>query len=250
MSEFVKPTRKTVSIRDAFSELIGKDLVKDLHDGEEICPVCHGTGLCINDNVYGLSDDPDKKVGHFPYRHQSLGYCRNCYNGVVRRCQYCGKLMPRGSLVCDCDAVKKLRAEERARKERETLAKAEKHEPDALGSLFEMAQSDFFPNNEGYFREWNEFFEAWDEEADVPDEKPLYVWGTNTVEMHLDASDIVSLACEDLYEDAYSDIGTEAIEEMQKFLDEWKKKNGRTSYVQTSKHAIRIPWEEHKEETE
>lgn len=58
MPEFVKPIRKVVNIEDAFGELIGKKLIKDLHDNEEICPVCRGTGLCIENNPYGLSDDP------------------------------------------------------------------------------------------------------------------------------------------------------------------------------------------------
>lgn len=49
MPGFVKPTRKVVNIEDAFGELIGKKLIKDLHDNEEICPVCHGIGLRIND---------------------------------------------------------------------------------------------------------------------------------------------------------------------------------------------------------
>lgn len=40
MPGFVKPTRKVVNIEDAFGELIGKKLIKDLHDNEEICPVC------------------------------------------------------------------------------------------------------------------------------------------------------------------------------------------------------------------
>lgn len=32
MPGFVKPTRKVVNIEDAFGELIGKKLIKDLHD--------------------------------------------------------------------------------------------------------------------------------------------------------------------------------------------------------------------------
>lgn len=79
MPGFVKPTRKVVNIEDAFGELIGKKLIKDLHDNEEICPVCHGIGLRIEDNPYGLSDDPDKKAGQFPYKHQSIRFCPNCY---------------------------------------------------------------------------------------------------------------------------------------------------------------------------
>lgn len=81
MPGFVKPTRKVVNIKDAFGELIGKKLIKDLHDNEEICPVCHGIGLRIEDNPYGLSDDPDKRAGQFPYKHQSIRFCPNCYMG-------------------------------------------------------------------------------------------------------------------------------------------------------------------------
>lgn len=143
MPGFVKPTRKVVNIEDAFRELIGKKLIKDLHDNEEICPVCHGTGLRIEDNPYGLSDDPDKRAGQFPYKHQSIRFCPNCYNGVVRFCPDCGKQIPRCRTLCDCDAVVQRRQQEENRKEKERLEKAEKHEPNALGSLFTMAQSDF-----------------------------------------------------------------------------------------------------------
>lgn len=136
MPGFVKPTRKVVNIEDAFGELIGKKLIKDLHDNEEICPVCHGIGLRIEDNPYGLSDDPDKRAGQFPYKHQSIRFCPNCYNGVVRFCPDCGKQIPRCRTLCDCDAVVQRRQQEENRKEKERLEKAEKHEPNALESLF------------------------------------------------------------------------------------------------------------------
>lgn len=118
MPGFVKPTRKVVNIEDAFGELIGKKLIKDLHDNEEICPVCHGIGLRIEDNPYGLSDDPDKRAGQFPYKHQSIRFCPNCYNGVVRFCPDCGKQIPRCRTLCDCDAVVQRRQQEENRKEK------------------------------------------------------------------------------------------------------------------------------------
>lgn len=248
MPDFVKPVRKTVSVKDAFAELIGKDIVKDLHDNEGICPVCYGIGLRIEDNSYGLSDDPDKHAGHFPYKHQSIRFCPNCYNGVVRYCPDCGKQLPRIRTTCDCNAANQRRQQEADRKEKEQFEKAEKHEPDALGTQFIMAQSDFFPHNEGYFSNWEEFFDYWNEDREEFIEKPTYVWGTVEVEMSFDASSIVSMACEDMYEDAYDDIGADAIAEMQQYLDEWKKKHGRESYVLTTKHAIRIPWEDYKED--
>lgn len=113
MPGFVKPTRKVVNIEDAFGELIGKKLIKDLHDNEEICPVCHGIGLRIEDNPYGLSDDPDKRAGQFPYKHQSIRFCPNCYNGVVRFCPDCGKQIPRCRTLCDCDASRKKTAKKK-----------------------------------------------------------------------------------------------------------------------------------------
>lgn len=245
MADFVKPVRKTVKIKDAFAELLGATLIKDLHDNEDICPVCHGTGLCIRDNPYGLSDDPDKQLGHFPYKHQSISSCPNCYNGVVRYCPDCGKQLPRSRTICDCEAVQQRRLQEAARKEQELIDKAEKHEPDALGNEFIMAQCDLYPYNEGYFSDWEEFFDALDDDIT---ERPVYVWGTSEIKMSLDASSIASTECEDMYDDAYDDIGDAAIKEMQDFLDEWLKKYGVASYISTTKHVIRIPWETQKEE--
>lgn len=109
-----------------------------------------------------------------------------------------------------------------------------------------MAQSDFYSYNEGYFSCWEDFFDSWNEDREEFTGKPLYVWGTEEVEMSFDASSIVSNACEDMYEDAYDDIGADAVAEMQRYLNEWKEKYGRTSYLLTTKHAIRIPWEEMK----
>lgn len=190
-------------------------MIKDLHDNEDICPICHGTGLCIRDNPYGLSNDPEKKFNQFPYKHQSITSCPNCYNGVVRYCPDCGKQLSRMRTICDCEAAQQRRQQEEDRKEQELFDKAEKHEPNALGDKFLMAQSDFYPYNDGYFVSWDDFFDNLD--ADIA-ERPIYVWGTSEIELSLDATDIVSTACEDMYDDAYSDIGDAAVKEMQDFL--------------------------------
>lgn len=245
MSDFVKPVRVTVSVRDAFRALLDCNIVKDLHDNEEICPVCGGTGMRIEDNVYGLTEDPDKTVGRFPYKHQSISFCQNCYNGVVRRCQYCGKQLPRGRLVCDCDYYVHKREQERDKKERDAMADAEKHPSSALGTTFRMAQSDFYPHNDGYFSEWEEFFDAWNEENEEITNRPKYVWGTDETEMQMDAADIVERATEDMYDDAMSDIGDAPVKELQQYLDGWIAEYGVKSYCETNKHAIEIPWKEY-----
>lgn len=254
MPEFVKPVRKMVKISESFAELIGKELFKDLAEHEGICPLCHGTGMVIRDNPYGLEGDPDKQAGLFPYKHQSIIPCPNCYNGVVRYCPDCGKQLKRSYLKCDCSAEKQREREEKRRRYQEAIAKAEKHEPDELYS-FKYAYSDWITqHNEGYFSDWQEFFDAWhdfvagcEEDGISVLERPKYVWGTEPIEMQLDASDILESACEDLYEDAICDIGDPAIKEMQDYLNTWKYRYGLTAYGEDHRHVIRIPWEEDKE---
>lgn len=73
MSEFVKPKTEYVADKDYVEKLVNVHLKKDLHGDEEICQVCHGTGLVIRENPYGLRDDPDKSR-MFPYSHQTLDF--------------------------------------------------------------------------------------------------------------------------------------------------------------------------------
>lgn len=82
MGKFIKPKRVIVSDKEYIQKLVNANLVKDLHDNEEICPYCHGTGMVIRDNQYGLSDDPDRKVW-FPYKHQAITFCQHCFNDPV-----------------------------------------------------------------------------------------------------------------------------------------------------------------------
>lgn len=246
MSDFVKPVHEIVSVKDAFAHLLEQELVKDLHDNEGICPVCKGTGVSIVPNRYGLSDDPDKKFGMFPYQHQSISFCPNCYNGIVRYCPDCGKQLPRTTLQCDCSAAQQRKWAKEQKKLQEAFDRATKYEPNALGTKFTMCHSDYFPYNDGYFTDWDEFFDSWNnDDWTDPTQRPQYVWGTSEIHMSLDARSIVDSACEDLYEDAFSDIGDAAIAEMQTFFDNWLIANGRTAYLEDHKHAVRIPWEEY-----
>lgn len=95
MTDFKKPKTEYVTDKEYIEKLVNVNLKKDLYDNEEICQFCHGTGLVVRDNPYGLADDPDKKAGVFPYNHQVLTFCPHCYNGIVHRCKLCGEIMPR-----------------------------------------------------------------------------------------------------------------------------------------------------------
>lgn len=239
-----KPVRVEVDVSDFLKSLFGGKLIKDLCENEAICPVCHGTGVKVSDNVYGLSEIPTSGI-RFPYKHQSVSFCLNCYNGVVRYCPDCGKQLPRGYLRCNCEAELRRKREAERKKEAEELAASVKHDASALGTEFQMCYSSFFRSNEGFFSDWDEFFEDWFEEHDAEDERPEFVWGTVEEKMSLDAHSIVSSACEEMYEDAFDDIGSDAIKQMQAYFDKWLAENGRVTYFVSHKHAVKIPWDQH-----
>ena len=244
MSEFVKPKTVFVSYPKYINDILNTNLRKDLHDNEEICPHCHGTGLEIIDNSYGLSDDPDKTNGMFPYKHQTISSCPWCYTGVIHRCEHCGRVIPKGYLKCDCQKQREIDAAELKKKEREQLDKAQFAPPEVLDQS-ELFYSDDYGNDDGYFSDWDEFFDYWHEHGEtIGDDRPEFVWATYPVEMHIDARDIVSNATEELYEDAYDDVDSKQIKELQDFLDKWCKDCGvSTTYYKDSKYKVRIPWE-------
>lgn len=234
-NEFIKPNRLSVNIT----------LQKDLCEGEELCPTCKGLGVVIMKNRYGLTEDPDQRI-MFPYRKDSLVLCPTCYNGVVRRCKLCGKIVSRSRTKCDCDKQRELDRIEREHRLREVLSKA----PEATSEILdnnEYFYSDEYGNNEGYFSDWDEFFEYWYEEHGSEDasDRPVWVWTTVPVHMKIDAATVAESATEELYEDAYGDISDAKFKELQDYLDKWCENCGvGTTYYQGD-HKVRIPWEDY-----
>ena len=240
--EFVKPKKVNTDASAYINALLADGLEKDLLEDEELCETCQGTGIVKSNNVYGLSNDPNKLAGHFPYKHQSTTFCPNCYNGIIHRCEYCGKIMPRGRLLCNCEAVSEARRQEEDKKLLEALKKAEEFDSDALGSRFGMCYSENYRHNEGYFAEWEDFFDSLDDDND--DSHPEYVWGTIKTEMSLNADSIIENAIDDFYEDAGDEISDAARAELQQFLNDWCERFGcGPAYTWTTKYKVRIPWE-------
>lgn len=244
MSNFVKPKRVIVSDEEYIKKLIEANLIKDLHDNEEICPYCHGTGMVIVDNLYGLSDDPDRKIGMFPYKHQSISFCQHCYNGIRHRCKLCGEIIQRGYLKHDCPQQRAIDEQDQLVKEKELFDKAPLL-PDDKQKDYEYFYSNVYTRDNGYFNDWDEFFDDWEEEHEcIGDVRPEFVWVTNPLAMSIDADDIVSSATEELYEDAIDDISTDEIKRLQSFLDEWTKNCGvGMTYYESHEYKVRIPWE-------
>lgn len=82
-----------INVPDTARRILPQYLIKDLQKNERICPICHGLGVRIVDNVYGIKDDTSEagQCEIFLYKNQSLSFCQSCYNGVQKLCPYCGK---------------------------------------------------------------------------------------------------------------------------------------------------------------
>lgn len=100
--------------------------------------------------------------------------------------------------------------------------------------------SDQYGYNEGYFTDWDEFFDyLYDTEI-----HPEYVWGTTECKISIDADNIIQNVVEDLWEDARDNISLDDENELQEFLDKWcKKQSGTTTYEVDYRYAIKVPWE-------
>ena len=241
---FQKP--KTIHIQPAeyLKTIANASLQKDLLDNEVLCEACHGTGIIITDNEYGLSEDPDHKLGTFPYKKQTISFCKCCYNGVRKKCRLCGELIPRHMIRHNCEAQQRKDDEENAAKRKQRMDMAEVL-PDDMAETMECFYSENYPYAEGYFLDWEDFFSAWVDNFEPDEEKPEYVYATEKLEFAIDAYDMVTNHLENFYEDAYNNIKTEKMQELQRYLEEWCATCGvGKSYVMDYRKKIRIPWED------
>lgn len=237
---FKKPERIIVDALSYLSEILKNGIIKDLQDNQILCKKCNGTGLTITDNPYGLKGDPDRNE-MFPYKKQMIVGCRHCYTGVIDLCEHCKSELPRSISRCECDKAKSIRHSEKLAKEKALWDKAIKLKiSDKIAGEMGMYYFEGYPYNEGYFSYFDEFVEWWEENYN-DEEKPLYVWGTYTINLSLDADSILENATDDLHEEADNNIVYRA--ELQQFLDDWcAKQSGTTTYYQDTKYAIEIPW--------
>ena len=213
-------------------------LQKDLQEHEIICPHCGGTGLQVDDNPFGLKEENSKI--HFPYKQQTIVGCRYCYNGVQSKCLHCGKILNRGTSRCDCKQSNLERIQERYNKDLETWNKAKK-------ISLEQAEQDnimiYIDNYDKYLmiEELEEWIEDKESEADQSIcREELRVYSTQSIELSMDAFNIIEDACSDLYEDAMDNISDKDQKELQLLLDKWCKDNrqGTTTYYADFKVGI------------
>lgn len=237
----------SLNVAEEIKHILPGILEKDLTGNEEICPVCHGLGVKMWNNPYGIKGDTSKeaKRSMFPYKHQSLLPCPNCYNGVVNLCEYCGKQLPKGKTKCDCKQQKEKDEEEQRIKYQETIDKAKEIDLRDASYYIYDEQSDKYFTDEGEFVDYylqeykdgsggcsnfNEFFEY---------EVPKVLWNCEEVKISIDADYIIDNACEELHEDARDNISDE--KELQEFLDKWcAKQGGTTTYYPCYREYVRV----------
>lgn len=230
--------QEKINVSEVIKEILPEVLVKDLQDNERICPTCKGLGVIAVKNEYGIRGDTSDraKEKRFPYHHESLSFCPNCFNGVQKLCKYCGKPIRRG-YIDKCDCVEYLRKEEdkRLAKWAEVVSKAEEVDEKDVTNMLYCEETD------GYYSEVDDFLEDWAcDEHDEGDVKPEILWVTEKISLELDAYGILENACDDLHEDAYDQC---EIGELQELLDVYaSKQTGTDTYYPKYKQYVRINW--------
>lgn len=239
--------REEVNLYEAIQKSFPKILIKDLKENERICPTCNGLGMRIEDNIYGIKGDSSEagRKYHFPYKHQALSFCQNCFNGVQRLCPYCGQpYKNQAYLHCDCEEQKKVDEEERIKKWNEKVSKAVLVDEKDVDTML-------------YCEEFDKYYDTVDDfvndyvcnHKEDGNERPVRLWVTSVETISIDAYDIVRDACEDLHEDAMDNISSEDFTRLQNFLDEWcKDQAGTTTYYPCYEQYVLINWSEHLEE--
>lgn len=210
------------------------ELLPVLINNEKIkkhCPECEGIGWI---------ETKDK-------RH--IEKCPNCCgNGYILLCSECGKeLNSSYRSMCE-ECSNKHWTEMRLNEEQLKFKNAEKLTfgiDDEKIKEFKHFYSEDYPYDEGYFMEFQDFFEAMYDKGITQETGPLYVWGTYEKIINIDIDWAIENACEELYEGAEESISNEDYKELKDFVKKWcEKQDGTTTYYPDYHYAIKVPWEE------
>lgn len=220
-----------INVQDELGKLLPKTLIKELRGNEAICPNCNGLGIIKRKQRYGLTNENSNNIDW--HSNEYFGFCTECYSGVIKLCQFCGKKLHYSK--CDCKEFRILDEKETRQKYLENQDKRiEKAiEIDVATEIYDYLYDD---NADKYYAEIEEFVE---DNIDIPfEDLPKVLWKCDSTEVSLDAGRIVELACEDLHEDVYDNCN---IDELQKLLDDWcKKQDGATTYFPKYKKYVKV----------
>lgn len=230
---------ENIDVIETIQKILPKTLVKDLQENERIFPVCHGLGMRVENNVYGVRGNTSEAGlrEHFPYKHQSLSFCRSCFNGVRKLCEFCGEpYVQLGCRQCDCEGFKRAGEEKRIKKWGETVAKAKGiNEWDVTTMLYCREFDTYHYRLDDFFHSYRCKYSN-EQTYDRPDR----LWVCSVAEISLDADSILESACDELHEDAKENCDYKSL---QKLLDGWcKEQTGTTTYYPCYKEYVMIDW--------
>lgn len=232
----------SINVLKEIKNILPDTLEKDLQDNEAVCPVCHGLGVVLSDNVYGIKGDTleTAKKSSFPYNHQAIKLCPNCYNGVIDLCEFCGKQIERGYISkSDCEQYKAKEKEKKRIKYQEIIAKAKEVDIQSVTTyLYDEETDHYFNAIEDFVDEYRDNTNFANEE-EMLENLPEVLWVCSEADISIDAYNIVEDACDDLHEDAFDNISD--LDELQKHLDEWcNKQSGTNSFYPCYKEYVRV----------
>ena len=233
----------SINVSDEIKTILPDTLEKDLQNNESICPVCSGLGVVLDNNVYGIKGDTSEaaKKSMFPYNRQAIKFCPNCYNGVIRLCEYCGKQIAKGYInKCDCEQYKAKEEEEKRIKYQETIQKAKEVDIKSVTTYLYDEETDH------YFAEIDDFVDEYKDNMDFADDEemlenlPEVLWVCSESNISMDAYSIVENVFSDLHEDAFDNV-SDGVKELQDLLDNWcNKQSGTKTYYPCYKEYVRV----------
>lgn len=208
-----------------------KSLISTLTEGtinnsELLCPTCRGTGLVISKSIAGS-----------PVIH----VCTDCCSGIVKRCEFCGKVLNRyESCVCIKAVYSRLLNDSVGAKEC-SFTDAKKSSP--------MFYFPFFPDdldNSNYFETWDDFFDLYNStgwsKSDI--ERPEFIYGTYKEDFELEALSILSGELEYRGLAVEKTINSKDIKRLQSILTEWSAQvKVPPCYTPNLSVKVRIPWD-------
>lgn len=202
------------------------ELIKHLSENEIICPECKGLGMEIDDNTFYISSLD------FPYKKQTVSYCKHCVNGVQEKCPHCGELMRR-SRKCNCQGAQEEQNQKKLENAIQTWNKAKKIKyEDVEFEMLYVENANFFITHTALLRY-----------LCLENIKNPRVYRTMTTKLELDADNVVESSADELYDEAYENIPKELIEELQEALDAWceKVEDNTTTWFPDMTVAVIIP---------
>lgn len=232
----------SLNVSEEIKHILPDTLQKDIKENEEICPVCHGLGIVKMDYRFGIDNNENPSKVNW-YDNEYFVWCPNCYFGVIKKCEYCGKILPKGRTKCDCEKQHEIDEKDRRIKYQETISRATEVNMKDVGAdtWFYDEQTD------DYFSDIDYFVDAYKDNEDFADDKemlenlPEVLWLCDNVDISMDADSIIENACEELHEDAEDNISGEDKAELQWLLDNWcKKQTGTTTLYPNYKKYVRV----------